>query len=168
MAFINNHRGATIKSELDIFATPPTQNSNESGSTFCYRPISTLSNSAPIEFLVTSSGDEYIDLAHTTLHVIAKVKIDGTVASGATAQVAPVNNWFHTLFSHVDVYLNQKCVTPPSNHYGYRSYIENLLNYGDGAKESHLTSCLWYKDVANAFDSWQNSGYTARKKIAGD
>lgn len=166
MAFINNHRGATLKSELDIFATPPTQNSIESGSTFCYRPISTLSNSAPIEFLVTSSGDEYIDLAHTTLHIIAKVKIDATIAAGAAAQVAPVNNWFHSLFSHVDVYLNQKCITPPSNHYGYRSYIENLLNYGDGAKKSHLTSCLWYKDDSNAFDSYNNSGYISRKAIA--
>lgn len=166
MAFINNHKNATIKSELDIFATPPTQNSIESGSTFCYRPISTLSNTAPIEFLATASGDEYIDLAHTTLHIVAYVKTDAAVAAGAVAQVAPINNWLHSLFSHVDVYLNQKCITPPSNHYGYRSYIENLLNYGDAAKKSHLTSCLWYKDDNGAFSSYENSGYKARKKIA--
>lgn len=166
MAFINTHKGATIKSELDIFATPPTQNSIESGSTFCYRPISTLSNTAPIEFLVTSSGDEYIDLAHTTLHIIAKIIPDKEVASGSIPDVAPVNNWFHSLFSHIDVYLNQKCITPPSNHYGYRAYIENLLNYGDTAKKSHLTSCMWYKDDCKLFDKAENTGHVARKSIA--
>lgn len=166
MAFINNHSTATLKSELDIFATPPTQNSIESGSTFCYRPISTLSNTAPIEFLVTSSGDEYIDLAHTMLHIVAKVKIDGQVAAGTTAEVAPVNNWFHSLFSHVDVHLNQKCITPPSNHYGYRAYIENLLNYGDAAKNSHLTTCLWYKDISKKFTGHDNIGYVTRKLLA--
>lgn len=168
MAFINNHRGATIKSELDIFATPPTQNSVESGSTFCYRPISTLSSTAPIEFLVTSSGDEYIDLAHTTLHIIAKIKTDTEVASGTTPDIAPINNWLHSLFSHIDVYLNQKCITPPSNHYGYRAYIENLLNYSDSAKKSHLTSCMWYKDDGKLFDKPDNTGHVIRKKIAAD
>lgn len=168
MAFINNHKGVTTKSELDIFATPPTQNSIESGSTFCYRPISTLSNTSPIEFLVTSSGDEYIDLAHTAIHIIAKVKADTTMPPTdppTIPEVAPVNNWLHSLFSHVDVFLNQKCITPPSNHYGYRAYIENLLNYGDGAKQSHLTSCLWYKDDSNAFNSFGNSGYLTRKQL---
>lgn len=88
------------------------------------------------------------------------------MAAGATAEVAPVNNWFHSLFSHVDVYLNQKCITPPSNHYGYRAYIENLLNYDDTAKKSHLTSCLWYKDESGKFNDKTNSGYVARKKLA--
>lgn len=165
MAFINNHSNATLKSELDIFATPPTQNSIESGSTFCYRPISTISNTAPIEFLVTSSGDEYIDLAHTTLHIIAKVKTDAEIPTGTVAEVAPVNNWLHSLFSHIDVYLNQKCITPPSNHYGYRSYIENLLNYGDGAKKSHLTTSMWHKDESGKFNETGNSGYVMRKKL---
>lgn len=165
MAFINKHKGITTKSELDIFATPPTQNSIESGSTFCYRPISTLSNTAPIEFLVPSSGEEYIDLAHTTLHIIAKVKIDASIAAGTEAEVAPVNNWLHSLFSHVDVFLNQKCITPPSNHYAYRAYLENVLNYGDTAKNSHLTSCMWYKDDSGKFDSKENSGYIKRKAL---
>lgn len=169
MAFINSHRGITTKSELDIFATPPTQNSIESGSTFCYRPISTLSNTAPIEFLVTSSGDEYIDLAHTTIHIIAKIKVDEIIPEGQHAEIAPVNNYLHSLFSHVDVFLNQKCITPPSNHYGYRAYIENLLNYGDAAKNSHLTACMWYKDDGGKFnDKDNNKGYIIRKKLTKD
>lgn len=113
MAFINSHKDVSTKSELDIFATPPTQTSIESGATLCFRPISVLSDTSPIEFLVTASGDEYIDLAHTTLHIIAKVKPVTSLAAGTEAQFAPVNNWLHSLFSQVDVYLNQKCISPP-------------------------------------------------------
>lgn len=165
MAFINSHKGVTTKSELDIFATPPTQTSIESGASLCFRPISTLSETAPIEFLVTASGDEYIDLAHTTLHIIAKVKPTTSLPSGTEAQFAPVNNWLHSLFSQVDVYLNQKCISPPSNNYAYRAYIENLLNYGDLAKKSHLTSSLWYADDAGKFNANDNSGALKRKSF---
>lgn len=165
MAFINSHRGVTTKSELDIFATPPTQTSIESGATLCFRPISTLSDTAPIEFLVTSSGDEYIDLAHTTLHIIAKVKPVTPVVAGTEAKLTTVNNWLHSLFSQVDVYLNQKCISPPSNNYAYRAYIENLLNYGDLAKKSHLTTSLWIGDDAGKFDTGDNTGYTKRTAV---
>lgn len=163
MAFINSYKGVTTKSELDIFATPPTQTSIESGSTLCFRPISSLSDTAPIEFLVTASGDEYIDLAHTTLHIIAKVKPVTPVAVGSTQNISPVNNWLHSLFSQVDVYLNQKCISPPSNNYAYRAYIENLLNYGDLAKKSHLTNSLWYADEPGKFNDPANKGLLKRK-----
>lgn len=168
MAFINSHKGVTTKSELDIFATPPTQTSIESGATLCFRPISSLSDTAPIEFLVTGSGDEYIDLAHTTLHIIAKVKPITPLASGVEASYAPINNWLHSLFSQVDVYLNQKCISPPSNNYAYRAYIENLLNYGDLAKKSHLTTSLWIGDDAGLFDKPANTGYVKRKAVIAD
>ena len=167
MAFINSHKGVTTKSELDIFATPPTQTSIESGATLCFRPISALSDTAPIEFLVTSSGDEYIDLAHTTLHIKAKVKPTTTLQANTAADFAPVNNWLHSIFSQVDVYLNQKCISPPSNNYAYRSYIENLLNYGDLAKKSHLTASLWYADEAGKFNA-DNEGRKKRKSFIDD
>lgn len=166
MAFINNHKSITTKTELDIFATPPTQNSVENGSTSCYRPISSLSGSAPIEFNVSPSGDEYIDLAHTAIYIVAKIVVDEELAANVQADVAPVNNWLHSLFSQVDVYLNQKCVSPPSNNYNYRAYIENLLNYTDNAKQSHLTAGMWYKDVAGKMNSVENTGHLKRKLLS--
>lgn len=140
MAFINSQKGVTTKSELDIFATPPIQTSIESGASLCFRPISSLSDTAPNEFSVTASGDEYIDLAHTTLHIIAEVSPNTTPATGTQTEIAPINNWIHSLFSQVDVYLNQKCISPPSNSYAYKAYIENLLNYGDLAKKITFNS----------------------------
>lgn len=166
MAFINSHKNITTKTELDIFATPPTQNSIESGATLCYRPISSLRDASPIEFIVSASGDEYIDLAHTTIQIFAKIHVDGTVAAGSTADIAPVNNWLHSMFSQVEVYLNQKCVTPPSNNYNYRAYLEHLLNYGNDAKSSHLTTSMWYKDTAGKMGPVAgNTGYIKRKSL---
>lgn len=168
MAFINSHKNMTTKTELDIFATPPTQNSIESGTTLCVRPISSLTDASPLEFLIPGSGEEYIDLAHTTLYLVAKIRVDDPKAEDKEANIAPVNNFLHSIFSQVDIHLNQKCITPPSNNYNYRAYIENLLNYGRDAKNSHLSSIIWEKDIAGKMDALDtaggacNTGYTKR------
>lgn len=179
MAYINSHRSAALKSELDLFAVPPTQNSVEDGNMHCYRPMASLSDTSPIEFVITGHGDEYIDLAHTALHLLVKIvpetiiveaSTSSSLARTATATVAPVNNWMHSIFSQVDIYLNQKCITPPSNHYNYRAYIENLLNYGSDAKNSHLRTVLWEKDVGDfeAADLVSNTGFTNRHNFTKD
>ena len=36
----------------------------------------------------------------------------------------------------MDVFFNQKPVSPPTNAYAYRGYIETLLNYGPSAKKA--------------------------------
>ncbi|KAG8235182.1 hypothetical protein J437_LFUL015488 [Ladona fulva] len=82
-------------------------------------------------------------------------------------KVGPVNNFLHSLFSQVDVYLNQKLISPPSNTYAYRSYIENLLSYGPAAKKSHLTMSLWYDDTAGLMDNLDhhNAGLAKRRSL---
>ena len=76
------------------------------------------------------------------------------------APVAPVNNWLHSLFSQVDVHLNDTLVTPSSNTYPFRAYVETLLSYGAEAKKTQLSSQLWYKDTAGQrnFFSYACSG----------
>ena len=66
--------------------------------------------------------------------------------------MAPVNNFLHSLFKQVDVYLNGKQVTPAMGTYAYRAYIETLLNYDVSAKKSQLSSALYYKDTAGYMD----------------
>ena len=80
---------------------------------------------------------------------------DGTskLAGGGQSNVAPVNNFLHSLFRQVDVYLNGKQVTPAMGTYAYRSYIETLLNYDVSAKQSQFSSALYYKDTAGEMDS---------------
>ena len=65
--------------------------------------MASVESGGPIEFLIPGSGDDYLDLANTMLHVQAKV----TRADGGDLDLAdpvgPVNNWLHSLFNQVDV-----------------------------------------------------------------
>ena len=67
-------------------------------------------------------------------------------------KVGPVNHLLHSMFNQIDVYFNQKLVSPPNNAYVYRAYIEALLNYASPAKTFHLTSCLWDADIPGYMD----------------
>lgn len=166
MAFLHAHSCECLKSELELFTLPPTQTTIEGTHTVCYKPISSLTDDSPIEFVVPGQGDEYIDLAHTMLSM--RVKID-TPKSAEAIKVGPINNLLHSMFNQVDVFLNQKLVSPPNNAYAYRAYIETLLNYGPAAKSSHLTSVLWYNDTAGKMDDVDdaNNGLSNRRTVLG-
>ena len=150
MSYVHPFSKRCDKSEIDLFSVPPTQQSLERGRWIDYAPLSSVENTdSPINFLVTGT-DEYIDLSKTILTVTGKiVKDNESVLDGANqANVAPVNNFLHSLFKQVDVYLNGKQVTPAMGTYAYRAYIETLLNYDVSAKESQFSSALYYKDTA--------------------
>ncbi|XP_063990375.1 uncharacterized protein F54H12.2-like [Diachasmimorpha longicaudata] len=152
MSFLHLHSSECVKSELDLFTIPPTQTSIGNSQFVYYNPESTLSDDAPIEFIVPSHGKEYIDLAQTMINVRATILVrDGSAALDDS--VGPVNNFLHLTFNQVDVYFNQKAVTPPNNMYAYRAYIKTLLNYGADPKFSHLAMFLWAMDSYSAMDS---------------
>ena len=154
MSYVHPFSKRCDKSEFDLFSVPPTQQSLERGRWIGYAPLSSVENTdSPINFLVTGT-DEYIDLSKTILTVTGKiVKDNESVLDGANqANVAPVNNFLHSLFKQVNVYLNGKQVTPAMGTYPYRAYIETLLNYDASAKESQFSSALYYKDTATKMD----------------
>jgi hypothetical protein len=68
-------------------------------------------------------------------------------------QVGVVNNFLHSLFKQVDVFLKEKQVTQATSTYAYRAYLETLLNYSPSAKDSQLTASLYYKDTAGKMDA---------------
>ena len=165
MAFVHNMSCECTKSELDLFTIPPTQTGIEHGQWVEYRPLSTLSDGAPIEFGISGSGEDYMDLANTHLHIEGKiVQVDGANIAAAAA-VGPVNLLLHSLFSQVDVSLNEKLITPSTNTYPYRAYLETLLSYGPAAKDTQLSSSLWYEDTAGHMDDVadNNVGLNTRK-----
>ena len=76
----------------------------------------------------------------------------------ADTPVAHLNNWLHSLFSQVDVYLNDTLVTPSSNTYLFRAYVDTVLSYGAEVKNAQLTIQLWYKDTAGNMDATTAEG----------
>ena len=154
MSYVHPFSKRCEKSEIDLFNVPPTQQSLERGRWIDYAPLSSVENTdSPINFLIAGT-DEYIDLSKTILTVMGKiVKSDDTALDGGDqSNVAPVNNFLHSLFKQVDVYLNGKQVTPAMGTYPYRAYIETLLNYDISAKKSQFSSALYYKDTATKMD----------------
>lgn len=79
-------------------------------------------------------------------------KADGTDLE-ATTQVGPTNLCLHSLFSQVDVSLNERLISSSTNTYAYRAMLETLLNHGDEAKKSQLTMSLFYKDTPGKMDT---------------
>ncbi|XP_016844473.1 uncharacterized protein F54H12.2-like [Nasonia vitripennis] len=109
-----------------------------------------------------AGSEHYFDLAHTILHVQAKiVPADEATATTEDLKLGPINNFMHSMFNQIDVFFNQKIVSPPNNAYPYRAYIETLLNYAPADKESHLTASMLYDDTSGGFDSPANAVSTA-------
>ena len=142
MAFVHPQSCECLKSELDIFSVPPTQTSIESGSYVEYNPISSITDGSPIEFVISGSGQDYIDLVNTRLYVKLDVRKADNTAIVAASQVGPVNLLLHSLFSEVDVKLNDVLITSTNNTYAYRAYLETLLTYGSESKTTQLSSSL--------------------------
>jgi hypothetical protein len=99
-----------------------------------YHPVSSITGRASIEFDVNATGEDYLDLANSLLHVRAKiVKANGEDLE-AGSPVGPVNNCLHSLFSQVDISLDGTLITSSTKTYAYGAYIETLLSYGSDAK----------------------------------
>ncbi|GBM69441.1 hypothetical protein AVEN_165463-1 [Araneus ventricosus] len=128
MSLIHIDSQVAVKSELDLFLTPPTQTAIENRQWLEYHPNANIRDGNPIEFSISGSEENYIDLSATQLHVKVKI-LKYNAKLGETEKVAPMNLVLHSLFSQVDVSLNDRLISSSSNLYPFRSYIETFLNY---------------------------------------
>lgn len=104
-------------------------------------------------------------MGHTKIRLKVKILQANGEALSAGSKVGPVNNFLHSLFSHVHIELNNMCITQSSGLYNYRSIIENLLNYGYDARYTHLRSSLFEKDTAGAMNGDDaNLGHAIRRE----
>ena len=106
---------------------PPTQTSIDDGRWVEHQTLTSLDSGDPIEFMLPGTGGAYLDLANTCLLIRAKVVRGVGTELAADTRVAPVNNWLHSLFSQVDVYLNDTLVEPSSDTYPFRAYVDTEL-----------------------------------------
>ncbi|XP_073234222.1 uncharacterized protein F54H12.2-like [Porites lutea] len=148
MVFVHHESRECTKPELDLFTIPTTQTSIHKGQWIEYHPLSNITDTGPIEFNVTETGEEYSDLAGTQLHVKAKIKKANGTALDADTQVGPVNLFLYSLFSQVDVSLNERLISASTYTYPYRAMIESLLKYGKKTKTSQLSMAMFYRHTA--------------------
>ncbi|XP_067142069.1 uncharacterized protein F54H12.2-like [Centruroides vittatus] len=156
------------KTELDLFSTVSTQLAIDDSKEFIVHPIADITdNRAPIEFYISGSGENYIDLHSIYLHVQAKIIEKDGMDFQLDDKVAPVNYFLNSLFSQCSVFLNDKQIILQTN-YQYKSILEALLFYSKDAQKTFLTSTLFYKDTAQYMDSLEdnNEGLAKRFNIA--
>ena len=133
----------SVSSQFDIFAQKPLQTSVQETIETIYRSIASVDQS-DLEFLIPAEHDMYIDL-NIKLYVRGKLTTADGKDLDSTDFTATANNLLHSLFTQCSITLNGT-ITPTSDLYQYRSYLEKLLTYGRDASTSHLTNSFWYLD----------------------
>src|SRR6266851_1566021 len=100
MALIHPLSAECSKSELELFSVPNTQLAISDSKYVEYRPVATLTDGSPIDFQITSAGEDYIDLAETLLCVEAKIVTadDKDLGVEESDKVAPAKYFLNSLF----------------------------------------------------------------------
>lgn len=171
MALIHNQSEECVKTELDLFTVPYTQTSIEKSTFVEIPPVSAITDTGPLEFYISASGEDYLDLNDTYLFTRVKItNADGTNLAN-DADVGFINYPGCTLFSQVDIMLGDRLITQSSNTYPYRGIIECLLNYGQDTLDTQFSTALFSKDTGDHMDDTSiegdNQGLVTRGKFTG-
>jgi len=150
-------------SQLDVFSPPALQSSVIAGDWQQFKPVQSITDDGPLTFQIPGSGSAYIDLNKTLLYVRFRVIDQATNKPYTSAtEYTVVNNTLHTLFQDVKLELGQTTISTSNGMYQYRSYFEDLFNYNQTAKSTHLTSSLFYQDESGGFDNIKSEGNAKR------
>lgn len=152
--------------DLALFKAQELETATKKREWITVRPINQLTEGAAIEFNIAGTSLAYVDLKNLLLYVKLKVvKADGTkLASGAP--VGLTNNALHSIFSQVDVNLQQHATSEVGANYPYKAYLDTLFD----CQSKHDLSCqLFIKDdggldMDDTDPGGTNNGLYAREK----
>ena len=164
MSFLNeDNKEVGQPMELSIFASPPNQVAIDKINYTEERPISNLLNeTTPIEIVVSGAGSDYIDLRKSRLYMKLQIlKADGSELT-VKEKTGIINLPLQSMFSHIDIYMNNKLVSVNSNNYPWKAYLKVVLSSGKEEQESQLQSQLFMKDDEPMDSLSLNSGFVNR------
>ena len=153
-----------VRSETSLFEEPGYEVSRTGGQVVIHHPITAISDRrAPLQFLIKSNDQHYVDLRSIKLKIRARVlRSDGSVLKSDDV-VSPCQNWLHSMFKSVQCYFNDVLITPTSENYGYKAYIETLLGFGKEAKKSQAACALFEReDDMTVMDETVDDGFKRR------
>ena len=140
------------KSELDLFEPYPLDLMNEEGYWSYYAAKNLENNQGEITIDIPGS-QYYIDLSSCMLFVKARISKQAGAKIEDDAKIAPVNNFLHSCFKQISIDLNGTTIENTNLTYPYKAYLLNLLNYNNEAKDTFLSSSLFYKDTPTHMDN---------------
>ena len=164
-------------SNLELFDVPPTQTAVEKCYDVEFLPMSALRDSGVVEFYVPASAEDYIDLKNSKLYIKAKIVLNDNTDCGNRV-VTPVNNLLQSMWSNVELLINDRLITHSNNVHGYVSMLSHLIHDSQESLESERQMQFLYKDTAGQMDTTESRypnptnlipGYSWRPRIvAGD
>jgi len=135
-------RSAGVRNpRLNMFSTPPTDLSMSSRRLVRINPFNTGIN--PVTFQVDPQED-FIDLNESFFEVELTVKKSDNTNVLTADVLGLANNLAHTLFKQINVRLNGTLISPQTDTYHLKAYIETLLNHDRDDGETILTPNGWY------------------------
>ena len=138
---------------------PPTDLSMNARRWVKINPFNTGIN--PVTFQIDPQ-DDFLDLTESEFEVEIQIKQPGGGNLVAADVLALVNNLAHTLFKQINVRLNSTLISPQTDTYHLRAFIETVLNYDRDDGETILAPAAWYNDV-NTYDDGEGDDMTANK-----
>ena len=143
---------------LNIFKLPPTLTDVEKITSVRKYPINRdLNHGAPFEFFISGNDFDFIDLQKISLYIKARVvdHRNRSLSKEESKKVAPVNNFFHSLFKKVEVRMGRETDAQISFSlptYAYRSYLEELLSQSPDQAENFGHTIGWSPDLIDFDD----------------
>ena len=142
--------------DLALFSLPPMNVAEDKVMWVEHLPTFGKDGKTSIQFHIPGTGNQYTDLSKTDLCLkVAIVHKNGDFFTqqednGKTIQSAiPIDNVLHSLFSMVDIKLNNTLVSTSGTNYMYKSYIENVLNYNKNARDIQMSMIGYTGDAGN-------------------
>ena len=141
---IPHARSAGVRNpRLNMFEAPPTDLSMNARRWVKINPFNTGIN--PVSFQIDPQ-DDFLDVTESEFEVEIVIKEDtaGTIANLVAADVMGiVNNFAHSLFKQINVRLNSTLISPQTDTYHYKAFLETILNYDRADGDTILVPTGW-------------------------
>ena len=122
-----------------------------------YYPVHNIIPNAPIEFNITGSPDEYIDLGDIRILLHLKMTKKDKKAWTAADKVAFINQPISSIFQDVFLKIADNQVEGGQHLYPYNAYLSSLLQFHPSAKKTHMQAWGWNEDTPGKFDDYDNN-----------
>lgn len=143
---------ATFQSSLNLTTLPPTDVSIvKSFIEDVYPVYPPTSPDTPLEFLITSNSTYFTDPSSIELEMLLKITTGTGSFLTSTSKTVPGNFPFASIFSNLDIYVNNVAITKGSNNYPYAAFINRAISHGTDSLNTKLKMEKFFKeDVEDA------------------
>ena len=147
------------------YSLPPTQKYIISSQLVEVPCITSLprQDTSPLEFRIDKT-DIHIDPSNVYLHM--KCEFVDLDPQDPAVEVFPANNLAYSMFSNVEMSINDQKITQDHSLYPWLTYIICLTQYSKQHRETILSSALWQPDTYGTVDTARgdNEGAVSRRE----